>query len=126
VHKQITERETINNCRYDPGDFALAVQWHDRDPADPSGRTFVAAEKGLLNSSELRMHGFEMSTITISNSQQIGLSGGECSGTDSEDDDMPLGIVINDTNDQISALQSGFEHYEIAVKIEQSILSKCW
>ena len=128
VLRQVTEREKINNCRFDPGDFVLAVQWHDRDPADPDGRTFVPAEKGLLNSTELRAHGFELRGIAISNSQQANSGGGaECSddSSDSEDEDLPLGIVVNDANDQL-VQQSQHEQHEMSVEVEQTILGKCW
>jgi hypothetical protein len=119
VWRQVTEREQINNCRYDPGDFVLACQWYDRDPADPEGRTFVPAEKGLLNSTELRMHGFKLSEVTISNSQQVD---GSDSDSDSElEDDLPLGIV---TNNDLLVQESLI--VEMSVELEQNILSKCW
>ena len=119
VCRQATEREKINNCRYDPGDFVLACKWYDRDPADPQGRTFVPAEKGLLNSIELRMHGFKLSEVTISNSEQV--TDPDSSSDSDLEDDLPLGIL--NTNDQL-VQESLIVH--MSVELEQIILGKRW
>lgn len=106
VVKEVSHRETIDGCRFDCGDCAIAVQWFSRDPADPLGRTFERVEKGILNSTELRLCGFNLKKVSIAvNFSQVELS---------DDEDVPLGDSL--TRDT----------FEIDVPTEQSILDKCW
>jgi len=102
VVKQVEDRETVDKCRFDPGDFMLAVRWYSRDPDDPHGRTFERAEKGMLNSTELREHGFELNKLAL-----------ESDPKDDENDDASFASVYR-------------EQFEMPSEIEQQILDKCW
>ena len=114
VMKQATERETIDGCRFDPGDFMLAVKWFSRDTfADPQGRTFYPAEKGVLNSTELRYHGFELTKLTGGPTNNSSAAGGALQSlNDDSNDDTPFAVLL--------------DSHEMCPKLEQCILSKCW
>lgn len=57
---------TIDGTRYDPGDYAIAVQWLALAAEDPEQRTFELAEGGeqfLINSTELRHSGISLDLV---------------------------------------------------------------
>ena len=113
--KKVTHRETIDGCRFDPGDFVLAVRWCERDVADPQGRSFYLYEKGVLNSTELRHHGFQLKQLSRArpNSAQSVASAGDMEALDDDsDDEVPLAALV--------------DYYEMCPNLEQDILSKCW
>ena len=51
--------------RFDPGDYAIAVQWYGRLLADNSNLTFKMdiPEINIINSTELRLSGFDMELL---------------------------------------------------------------
>ena len=63
-------REDFEGTAFSKGDIAIAVEWYDRDPSDPDGKTFVRWDpvaagnapdtRFVLTSTELRMIDFEM------------------------------------------------------------------
>ena len=66
IKREIQERETIDGTRYDPGDYAIAVQWLARVAEDPEQRIFELVEGGehfLINSTELRFGGVGLELV---------------------------------------------------------------
>ena len=123
IVREVEKRETVDKCRFDPGDFMLAVRWYTRDPAYPQGRTFEPAETGVLNSTELRHSGFGLADVSTTYAD-VSMAGGIDNLSsfsfrksqvelDDDDDDAPLGDLLRR------------ELYEIDSKIEQCILCKC-
>ena len=86
--KQVEDRETVDKCRFGPD--------------EPHGRTFERAEKGMMNSTELREHGFELNKLAVE------------------------GDPKDDKNDDVSFANVYREQFEMPSGTEQQILDKCW
>jgi hypothetical protein len=59
------DRVTDSGVRFDPGDYAIAVQWYGRLMADNSNLTFKMdiPQIDIINSTELRLSGFDMELL---------------------------------------------------------------
>jgi hypothetical protein len=109
IAKHCSERETIEGTRFDPGDYAIAVQWLTRLTEDPQHRTFEIvpeAAKFVINSTELRYTDVELELVP------------------------PIGPVVRRSGRAMTKAQSTNgktlnRKYTIPVETEQAILSNC-
>jgi hypothetical protein len=108
-HVQGDRREHIDGTRFDPGDYAIAVQWLKRLDEDPQQRTFevdTSAKQYVINSTELRFTDVELELVP------------------------PIGPAVRRSGRGMTRAQSSGgrvlnRQYVIPIEIEQTILNTC-
>ena len=122
-----------NKTLFTEGDYAIAVEWWDRDPADPTDLTFMpwvpaGATLGkyhcIVNSTEVRSACF-----------QVARDGAVSNGVRAVNLQPPLGIVQRKRPTRAGTVTSVYatrrddpmeQRYTLPVEIEKEILELCW
>jgi hypothetical protein len=108
-HVQGDDREHIDGTRFDPGDYAIVVQWLSRLAEDPAQRTFEVnpeAREFIINSTELRYSSVELDLV------------------------VPTGPALRRSSRAVTQAQSSHgqvlhRKYIISIETEQAILQRC-
>jgi hypothetical protein len=109
IVKHVLDREQIDGTRFDPGDYAIAVQWLIRLDEDPQHRTFEVdndAPQYIINSTELRYANVELELVP------------------------PIGTPLRRSSRGMTRAQSSggrvlCRQYVIPFETEQAILQEC-
>jgi hypothetical protein len=119
--QKFDERTTLDYVKFDKNDYAIAVQWYERNPSDPARLEFGMIDRDvcLVNSTELR-HWLPRGDIEQTGGPAaavIRFTRGESRATKSEKAAHA---------EKIDMKNEPKRRYRVRSDVEQFVLDRCW